>query len=123
MIPEKLKIKEVKFRKFNRKTGEYDKVVSVFDKYEVLVNNGYENGQIVIKGPKAEYLLVENRNGLKLGGRNTGETVRFFRIFLDKKIQNCVGFHLDEKNNELVPYVAAGVWGAAAVKELKGFEE
>lgn len=119
MINENLKIKEVKFKKFNKKTGNYDRVTSVFDKYEVLVNNNYEKTQIVIKGSKAEFLLVENRNGLQLGGA----VVRFFRIFLDKKIQGCVGFHLDEKNNTLVPYVAAGVWGAAAVKELKGYEE
>lgn len=118
-ISENLKIKEVKFRKFNKKTGDYDKIVSAFDKYTVEVNNNYERPQIVIKGSKAEFLLVENRNGLKLNG----ETVRFFRIFLDKKIQGCVGFHLDEKNNQLVPYVAAGVWGAARVKELRGFEE
>jgi len=122
-INENLKIKEVKIQKFNKKTGNYDKVKSIFEGYKIQVNNNYEHPQVIITGPKAEFLLIENMHGLRLGGMNTGEKVRFFRIFLQKKIQGCVGFHLDEKTNTLVPYVAGGSWGASAVKELKGFQE
>ena len=119
MISELLKIKDIKFKHYNRKTGEFDKIKSVFANYKVLVDNDNRHTPIRIQGPKVEFLLIENHRGL----RTPGGTVRFFRIYLNKKIQGCNGFVLNEETRELVPFVAAGSWGDAAVKELKGFEE
>jgi hypothetical protein len=114
-----MKIKEKIVRKFNRKTGEYDKEFSVFAKYSigrvsVSERTGWRAVEVI--GPKQQFCLCECAKPLKIitpptkDGENAGvrELPLFFVTSAVKvtKIQGCTHFALD--GEVLIPYRSSG---------------
>lgn len=120
-----LTIKPKTYRKFNRKTREYDRVVSVFDKYKVgrvsVKESGYQTIEVI--GPKQTFVLCQCARPLKIiapplkDGENAQQReLPLFFVTSDgrsrfgfpgvTKIQGAAFFALD--GEVLIPYRSNG---------------
>lgn len=111
-------IREKIVRKFNRKTGQYDRVTSVFDKYKIgrveTSINGYKTIEVI--GPKQIFVLCQCAKNLKIIAPplNDGENARvkelpLFFVTTNVKcttIQGACHFALDGET--LIPYRSSG---------------
>jgi hypothetical protein len=106
------------YRKFNRKTKQYDRVVNVFEKYKVTRDETSEKGYrtLEITGPKQKFYLTNTARPLKVlappteeGGNATCTEYPLFFVspmMSSGKIQGAQYFALD--GNELVAYRSTG---------------
>ncbi|HMP32657.1 MAG TPA: hypothetical protein PKD85_23825, partial [Saprospiraceae bacterium] len=106
------------YRKFNRKTKEYDRLVNVFEKYKVIKDEQTPLGRkITIEGPKQIFKLNQQLQPLKklFPPEREGEkaTVKEYTFFYVSplgcgvsKIQGAIGFALID--GILVPYKFSG---------------
>jgi hypothetical protein len=115
-----LTIKEKIVRKFNRKTGEYDKVINLFSKYKVTDDEAFSVGigaktnwrNVVIQGPKEKFVLCECNNPIKI--YRPEQPVKELPLFFVSrfkqlgltKIQGASHFVLDGET--LIPYTTCG---------------
>jgi len=119
-----MRIKETIINKYNRKTGNFDRKVNVFEKYTVGKMETSEGGwtRIEVKGPKQNFLLCSTFSPLKVcrPGLPVKELPLFYvtsdanhfygnpRLGFPSvaKIQGATHFALE--NDELIPYKSSG---------------
>ena len=128
-----MKIKQVKFRKYERKTGDYTKIVEPFSAYTITRDETSEKGfrTIEISGPKQTFTLCSTAKPLKVlfppvndGDSATVKELPFFFVMGKRKynfpsvtkIQGASNFALD--GDVLIPYVSSG---RGLVSPMKGF--
>jgi len=109
-----MKIQEVIVKKFDRKSGDYSKIVNVFEKYTVEKVEDTKIGKaITINGPRKSFRLYQNVKGLTivLPPKVDGESAKSIKVPLfyvspmmngAGSIQGCQYFALI--NDELVAY-------------------
>ncbi len=115
----KLTIQKTVVRKYNRKTGEYDRHVDLFDKYRVVDDRMSQFGWrvLTIQGPKQTFILHSTVKGLQIVSppKHDGEDARieslpFFYCApfggCGRQIQGATAFAL--RGDVLIPYTVSG---------------
>lgn len=127
-----MKIREIFFRKYDKKTNSYSKIVYPFKDYKITRDETSEKGYrtIEVVGPKQTFFLCSTVKPLKKlypplrdGENAIVKEMQFFYVTgVGKyhmpsitKIQGATNFALD--GDELIPYVSSG---RGLVRELEG---
>ena len=106
-----MKFKEVTVKKYSRKTGQCDRLVKPFEKYQIVEIKVCEKSQrriVRVQGPKQEFYLMETVRPLKVFVPE--QPVKELPLFsvaskswnFNAKIQGACYFALE--NDVLIPY-------------------
>ena len=112
-----LKFKQIVWKKFDRKTGDYTKIVEPFAAYQIGRISEKPTGRTIeVIGPKQTFVLVECRNKLKKlyppaveGGNATVEELPLFFVTTNVKCAKIQGAcHFALRGETLIPYKSSG---------------